>query len=162
MITRQDKQQHTKHWNLASNVAPRQDAKPPPSTPHIELCKTPFLGPDSAAVLPQGFGFLTVEVIDVRKQSTLSSVHESMQVVCGMFCPEWTSTHQCINLDGWCTDRTLFSIPVPSQVHFFCLPFLSLFSTLISVFFFAFETFPTHPPTTPGCPPPTYSPISLN
>jgi hypothetical protein len=39
--------------------------------------------------------------------------------------PEWTSTHQCTNVDGWCTDRIPFSIPVPSQVHFFCLPFLS-------------------------------------
>ncbi len=39
--------------------------------------------------------------------------------------PEWTSTHQCTNVDGWCTDRIPFSIPVPSQVHFFCLPVLS-------------------------------------
>jgi hypothetical protein len=29
------------------------------------------------------------------------------------------------------------------------------------LFSFAFETFPTHPPTTPHCPPPTYSPIYL-
>jgi hypothetical protein len=28
-------------------------------------------------------------------------------------------------VDGWCTDRIFFSIPVPSQVDFFCLPFLS-------------------------------------
>ncbi len=40
--------------------------------------------------------------------------------------PERTSTHQCTNVDGWCTDRILFSIPVPSQVDFFCLPLLSL------------------------------------
>jgi hypothetical protein len=29
-------------------------------------------------------------------------------------------------------------------------------------FFLAYETFPTHPPTTPHCLPPTYSPIYLN
>jgi hypothetical protein len=38
---------------------------------------------------------------------------------------EWTSTHQCTNVDGWCTDRILFSIHVPSHVDFFSLPFLS-------------------------------------
>jgi hypothetical protein len=39
--------------------------------------------------------------------------------------PKGTSTHQWTNVDGWCTHRTLFSIPVPSQVDFFSLPFLS-------------------------------------
>ncbi len=75
--------------------------------------------------------------------------------------PEWTSTHQCTNVDGWCTDRILFSIPVPSLVDFFSLPFLSpdlsfFFGTLFSprppssfffFFVFAFETFPFHPPS---------------
>ncbi len=82
--------------------------------------------------------------------------------------PEWSSTHQCTNVDGWCTHRILFSIPVPSQVHFFSLPFLSpdlsfFFGTLFSprtppslivcLFFFFFfflllKLFPpTHPPT---------------
>ncbi len=67
----------------------------------------------------------------------------------------------CTNVDGWCTDRILFSIPVPSQANFFCLPFLrpdlSNFLQLyflpaphpVSCFLFAFETFPTHPLTTP-------------
>jgi len=40
-------------------------------------------------------------------------------------------------LDGWCADRILFSIPVPSQVDLFSLPFLSpdltfFFATLFS------------------------------
>jgi hypothetical protein len=37
--------------------------------------------------------------------------------------------------DGWCTDRILFSIHVPSQVHLF---FVCPFSALISVFFYNF------------------------
>ncbi len=57
--------------------------------------------------------------------------------------PQWTSTHQCPNVDGWCTDRILFSIPVPSQVHFFSLPFLS--PDLISVFFFLGTLFSPRP-----------------
>ncbi len=78
--------------------------------------------------------------------------------------PEWSTTHQCTNVDGWCTDRILFSIPVPPHVDFFCLPFLSPdqpWSALISVFicnfffsphctgflfFFFFWNF-SHPPT---------------
>ncbi len=101
--------------------------------------------------------------------------------------PEWTSTHQCTNVDGWCTDRILFSIPVPSQVHFFLFalsqPWSQFsFATLFSprpppgfYFFFAFETFPTHyPPLSPidlltyifklkiDSSPSTYSPINLN
>jgi hypothetical protein len=101
--------------------------------------------------------------------------------------PEWTSTHQCTNVDGWCTDRILFSIPVPSQVWLFLFalsqpwseflfwdfyflhapfPVFILFYFIFFLpgffFFFSFETFPTHPPTTPHCPPPTYSPIYLN
>jgi hypothetical protein len=48
--------------------------------------------------------------------------------------PVWTSTHQCTNVDGWCSDRILFSIPVPSQVDTF---FVCPFSALISVFFSA-------------------------
>ncbi len=103
--------------------------------------------------------------------------------------PEWTSTHQCTNMDGWCANRILFSIPIPSQVDFFCLPFLSPFSDqpwslfsfatlfsppplprfffpLISVFF---ETlFSLHPPPDfyffgfwNFSHPPTYSPIYL-
>jgi hypothetical protein len=61
------------------------------------------------------------------------------------------------HVDGRCTDRILFSIPVPSQVEFFSLPFLSpdlsfFFLQLYflpapypdSFFFFAFETFLTH------------------
>jgi hypothetical protein len=80
--------------------------------------------------------------------------------------PQWSSTHQCTNVDGWCTDRILFSIPVPSQADFFCLPFLSpdlsFFLQLYFLpgphpvfffFFLAFETFPARPPTTP--PPPS-------
>ncbi len=75
--------------------------------------------------------------------------------------PEWTSTHQWTNVDGWCTDRILFSIPVPSQVDIFCLPFLSpdLSFFLIELYFlpaphpvsfflflFCFWNF-SHPPT---------------
>ncbi len=83
--------------------------------------------------------------------------------------------HQC----GW-----MGSIPVPSQVDFFCLPFLSpdpsfffFFGTLFSArpppgFFFcsSFETFPTLPPTnlltyifklTVDSSPSTYSSINL-
>jgi hypothetical protein len=88
--------------------------------------------------------------------------------------PEWTNTHQCTNVDGWCTDRILFSIPVPSQVDLFRLRFLScdlsflfgnfifspppspvFFSPLISVFstqlfiylfIYFWETFLTHLP----------------
>jgi len=82
--------------------------------------------------------------------------------------PEWTSTHQWTNVDGWCTDRIVFSIPVPSQVHGFCLPVLSpdqpwsqvLFATLFShhlapvfFFFFCFLDF-SHPLT-------HYPPLSL-
>ncbi len=40
----------------------------------------------------------------------------------------------------------LYFVPAPHPVFFF---------------FFAFETFPTHPPTTPHGPPSTYSPINL-
>ncbi len=63
--------------------------------------------------------------------------------------PEWTNTHQCNDLDGWCTDRILFSIPVPSQVDFFS-PFLSpdlsffcnfIFSPPPSQFFFSRSKF---------------------
>jgi hypothetical protein len=87
---------------------------------------------------------------------------------------EWTSTPQCTNVDGWCTDWILFSIPVPSQVDFFCLPFFSpdhsFFLQLyflpaphpVSFYFsFCFWDF-SHQPTTPHCPPPTYSPLYLN
>ncbi len=88
--------------------------------------------------------------------------------------PEWTSTHQCTNVDGWYTDRILFSIHVPSQVDFFGLSFLSpdqpwsqfFFATLFSPqpppgFFFCFWNF-SHPPNYyPHYPPPTYSPIYL-
>jgi hypothetical protein len=143
MITRKDKQQQTKHWNLT------------------------FLGRDSAGVWLFNCGSYWH-----GKESTLFSVHEWMQLVGSMFWPEWTSTHQCTNVDGWCTDRILFSIPVPSQVHFF----LFAVSQPWSQFFFAFETFPTYPPTTPIVPtdlltyifklkvdssPSTYSPINL-
>ncbi len=59
--------------------------------------------------------------------------------------PEWTSTHQWTNVDGWCTDRILFSIPVPSQVDVLCLRFLSPFSGMISVFFCNFIFSPPQP-----------------
>jgi hypothetical protein len=68
-------------------------------------------------------------------------------------------------MDGWCTDRILFSIPVPSEIDFFSLPFLSpdlsLFLQLYFLpapppgifLFFAFKTFPTHqPPLSPTNP----------
>jgi len=63
--------------------------------------------------------------------------------------------------------RILFSIPVPSQVDFFLLPFLSLdhsffllefyflFAPHPFLFIFSFETFSAHPPSNL----PTYSPI---
>ncbi len=70
--------------------------------------------------------------------------------------PEWTSTQRCTNVDGWCTDRILFSILVPSQVDFFCFPFLS---PDLSSFFLEFYFLPAHPCTTSHCPPLTYSPI---
>jgi hypothetical protein len=60
---------------------------------------------------------------------------------------------------------TLFSSrPLPS---FFFSRSKFFFGTLFSPhpspsFFFAFETFPTHPPTTPHWPPLTYSSIYLN
>jgi hypothetical protein len=69
--------------------------------------------------------------------------------------PEWTSTHQCTNVDGWCTDRILFSIPVPSQVDLFCLPFL-IPDQPLSQFFFFFWNF-SHPLTYY----PTFSPTNL-
>ncbi len=84
--------------------------------------------------------------------------------------PEWTSTHQCTNVDGWCTDRILFSIHVPSLVDFF---FFALSQPWSQFFFFGtlfspppptkffFKNF-SHPPATPYCPPLTYSPIYLN
>jgi hypothetical protein len=76
---------------------------------------------------------------------------------------EWSSTHQCTNVDGWCTHRILFSIPVPPQVDFFCLPFLSpRLSFFLHLYFLpashpvsfssSFETFPTRTPTTPPVP----------
>jgi len=93
--------------------------------------------------------------------------------------PEWPNTHQCTNVDGWCTDRILFSIPGLSLCHPRLTLFVCPFSALINVdlkfflqlyfltapfpvFFFVFETFPTHPHTNPHYPPPTYSPIYLN
>ncbi len=102
---------------------------------------------------------------------------------------EWTSTHQCTNVDGSCTDKFIFSIPAPSQVEFFCLPFLSpdlnfslqlyFLPTPFPVFFpwslfFFFGTlfsprpppgfffkifFETFPTHPPTAPPLTYSPI---
>ncbi len=76
-------------------------------------------------------------------------------------------------VDGWCTDRILFSIPVPSQLDFFLF---ALSQPLISVFFFWNFIFsqpptqflfsvlllklflPTHllPPTVPHRPTPQY------
>ncbi len=46
-------------------------------------------------------------------------------LVCVNLKREWSNTHQCTNVDGWCTNRIIFSIHVPSQVDFFCLPFLN-------------------------------------
>jgi len=71
--------------------------------------------------------------------------------------PEWTSTHQRTNVDGWCTDRIVFSIPVPSQVDVFCLPFLpwsqfffaTLFSHHLAPIFFFFLLLKLFPPTHP-------------
>jgi hypothetical protein len=123
MITREDKQQHTKHWNLT------------------------FLGAWQCSGSVAGVWlFRCGSCYWHRKQSTLFSVHESMQVGCSMFWSEWTSTHQRTNVDGWCTDRILFSIPAPSQVHSFCLPFLSPDLS----FFLLLKLFPT-----------TYSSINL-
>ncbi len=76
-------------------------------------------------------------------------------------------------MDGALIGFSFLSL-VLSQVHIFSVPFLSpdlsfFVATLFSpcpppsfFFFFAFETFPAHPPTTPHCAPPTYSPIYLN
>ncbi len=82
--------------------------------------------------------------------------------------PEWTSTYQCTNVDGWCTDRILFPCAIPGWLFLFALsqPWSQCFLQLYFrpapqpvSFFFAFETFLTPPP---HCPPPTYSPIYLN
>ncbi len=63
----------------------------------------------------------------------------------------------------------IFSPPLPSfffspDLRFFFWNFI--FSPAPTQFFFfffcAFDTFPTHPPTTPHCPPLTYLPIYLN
>jgi hypothetical protein len=73
---------------------------------------------------------------------------------------EWTNTHQCTNMDGWCTDRILFSIPVSSQVDFFIWPFSALISDFFLElyfvphpvsFYFLLKVFPpTHyPPLSP-------------
>ncbi len=92
-------------------------------------------------------------------------------------------------MDGWCTNMFLFSISVPSLVEFFGLPFLSpdlrfflrlyflpapfpvsfwgtLFSPCPPPSFFFFLSKLPHPrppnqPTSPHCPPLTYSPINL-
>jgi len=51
--------------------------------------------------------------------------------------------HQLGWMDGWCTDRILFSIHVPFQVEFFCLSFLS---PDLSFFFWEFYFLPApHP-----------------
>ncbi len=72
--------------------------------------------------------------------------------------PECTSTHQCTNLDGWCIDRILFSIPVPSQVEFFLFASSQPWSQFVFwelyflpvphpiLFFLCFWKF-SHPPT---------------
>ncbi len=53
--------------------------------------------------------------------------------------------HQSTNVDGWCTDRILFSIPVPSQVDFFCLPFLGRDQPWSQFFFGTFIFYPGFP-----------------
>ncbi len=93
------------------------------------------------------------------------------------------------HMDGWCTNRILCSIPMPSQVEVFFLPFLSLdlsfffvtlFSpySLLNFFFFPLllKLFPPtyYPQQSPNdlpsyifklkleYSPSTYSPINLN
>ncbi len=55
---------------------------------------------------------------------------------------EWTKTHQCTNMDGWCIDRIFFSILVPSQIDFF----FCAFSTLILIYLF-WQLYFSLPPT---------------
>jgi hypothetical protein len=80
-------------------------------------------------------------------------------------------------MDGALIGFSFLSLCHPRLTFFVC-PFLALFqawsqfffATLFSphpnpilfIYLFSFETFPTQPPTTPHCPPPTYSPIYLN
>jgi len=82
-------------------------------------------------------GFTLGEAVSLVKVLRLFRLERSFLVfrVWTQQGPEWTSTHQCTNVDGWCTDRMLFSIPVPSQVDVLCFPVLSPFSAMISVFF---------------------------
>jgi hypothetical protein len=69
----------------------------------------------------------------IHSQLLAGSFTEWASPLCRLAQSEAASTHQCTNVDGWCTDRILFSLPLPSQLHFF---FLCPFSALTSVFFF--------------------------
>jgi hypothetical protein len=54
-----------------------------------------------------------------------------------VFFPIWCHPWMDDGTDGWCSDRILFSIPVPSQVDFFCLAFLSLNLSFFCNFIFS-------------------------
>ncbi len=93
---------------------------------------------------------------------------------CANFWPEWTSTHQCTNVDGWCTDGcTFFVPPCPclTKVTNSSWPFFFLSWALVGFFWELFFSSPHTPaqasptylhldylPMHPGLlpPPPTY------
>jgi hypothetical protein len=52
-------------------------------------------------------------------------------------------------MDGWCSDRILFSIHVPSQIDIFFFALSQPWSALISIFFWQLYFLPAHPPTHP-------------
>jgi hypothetical protein len=94
--------------------------------------------------------------------------------------PEWTSTHQCTNVDGWCTHRHTFFVPPCPWANqggklkltlFFFLSSAQV-GVFLGTFFFltpharpglnylpTFRLIPMHPGLLP--PPPTYLPAHL-
>jgi len=59
-----------------------------------------------------GIELIVVNFWTLEKVHNIDPVKQHPQVETPFDWPEWTRTHQCTNVDGWCTDGCTFFVPL--------------------------------------------------
>jgi hypothetical protein len=128
-----------------------------------------------------GIELIVVNFWSLKKVHNIHHVKQHRQVETPSEWPQWTSTHQCTNVDGWCTDGCTFFVtpchwanqggqlkltfvffffPSSAQVGlFFCKLFFLTPHTCPRLTYLHIDYLPMHPGLLP--PPPTYLPAHL-